>query len=141
MAESKNTDFTLARNNYTSFDALTLKQLIKQRLNEEGVFTDQVFEGSNISAIIDIIAYSYHTLLFYLNSTASESLFSESTLYENMNRIVKLIDYKPNGYQTSILSFEATANENLLPDLYTIKRYSYFTINSFITFFLLVDNI
>ena len=46
-----------------------------------------------------------------------------------MNRIVKLIDYKPNGYQTSILSFEATANENLLPDLYTIKRYSYFTIN------------
>ena len=65
MAESKNTDFTLARNNYTSFDALTLKQLIKQRLNEEGVFTDQVFEGSNISAIIDIIAYSYHTLLFY----------------------------------------------------------------------------
>ena len=129
MAESKNTDFTLARNNYTSFDALTLKQLIKQRLNEEGVFTDQVFEGSNISAIIDIIAYSYHTLLFYLNSTASESLFSESTLYENMNRIVKLIDYKPNGYQTSILSFEATANENLLPDLYTIKRYSYFTIN------------
>ena len=129
MAESKNTDFTLARNNYTSFDALTLKQLIKQRLNEEGVFTDQVFEGSNISAIIDIIAYSYHTLLFYLNSTASESLFTESTLYENMNRIVKLIDYKPNGYQTSILSFEATANENLLPDLYTIKRYSYFTIN------------
>jgi hypothetical protein len=129
MAESKNTDFTLARNNYTSFDALTLKQLIKQRLNEEGVFTDQVFEGSNISAIIDIIAYSYHTLLFYLNSTASESLFSESTLYENMNRIVKLIDYKPNGYQTSILSFEATANKNLLPNLYTIKRYSYFTIN------------
>tara|TARA_R110002050_G_scaffold208763_3_gene344810 strand:- start:1428 stop:3242 length:1815 start_codon:yes stop_codon:yes gene_type:complete len=124
-----NTDFTLSRDSYTTFDALTLKQLIKKRLNEGGVFTDQAFEGSNISAIIDIISYSYHTLLFYLNNTASESTFNEATLYENMNRIVKLIDYKPTGFQTSILSFEAVSNEKLIPNLYTIKRYSYFTVN------------
>ena len=124
-----NTDFTLSRDSYATFDALTLKQLIKKRLNEGGVFTDQAFEGSNISAIIDIISYSYHTLLFYLNNTASESTFNEATLYENMNRIVKLIDYKPTGFQTSLLSFESEANEKLLPNLYTIKRYSYFTVN------------
>tara|TARA_R110000850_G_scaffold17269_2_gene53265 strand:- start:3526 stop:5340 length:1815 start_codon:yes stop_codon:yes gene_type:complete len=124
-----NTDFTLSRDSYTTFDALTLKQLIKKRLNEGGVFTDQAFEGSNISAIIDIISYSYHTLLFYLNNTASESTFNEATLYENMNRIVKLIDYKPTGFQTSILSFESVSNEKLIPNLYTIKRYSYFTVN------------
>lgn len=124
-----NTDFTLNKDAYTSFDALTLKQLIKQRLNEEGVFTDQIFEGSNISAIIDIIAYSYHTLLFYLNQTGSESLFSEASLYENMNRIVKLIDYKPTGFLTSVLSFNATANSNITPNLYTIKRYSYIIAN------------
>jgi len=124
-----NTDFTLSRDSYTTFDALTLKQLIKKRLNEGGVFTDQAFEGSNISAIIDIISYSYHTLLFYLNNTASESTFNEATLYENMNRIVKLIDYKPSGFQTSILSFESVSNEKLIPNLYTIKRYSYFTVN------------
>ena len=123
-----NTDFTLSRDSYATFDALTLKQLIKKRLNEGGVFTDQAFEGSNISAIIDIISYSYHTLLFYLNNTASESTFNEATLYENMNRIVKLIDYKPTGFQTSLLSFESEANEKLLPNLYTIKRYSYFYI-------------
>ena len=70
-----NTDFSLNRDSYATFDALTLKQLIKQRLNDGGVFTDQIFEGSNISSIIDIIAYSYHTLLFYLNNTSSESLF------------------------------------------------------------------
>ncbi len=130
-----NTDFTLNRDSYATFDALTLKQLIKQRLTDGDVFTDQIFEGSNISAIIDIIAYSYHTLLFYLNNTASESLFSEATLYENMNRIVKLIDYKPTGFQTSLLPFQATANEEITPNLYTIKRYSYFTVNGiFYTF-------
>ncbi len=74
--EANNTDFTLQKNAYASFDALTLKQLIIDRLNEGGVYTDQVLEGSNISAIMDIIAYSYHTLLFYLNQTSSESLFT-----------------------------------------------------------------
>ena len=126
---ANNTDFTLNKDSYASFDALTLKKLIKQRLDDGGVFTDQIFEGSNISAIIDIIAYSYHTLLFYLNQTASESLFSETTLYENMNRIVKLIDYKPNGFQTSLLPFKVTANGNIPQRLFTIKRYSYFTLN------------
>jgi hypothetical protein len=126
---ANNTDFTLNKDAYTSFDALTLKQLIKQRLNDGGVFTDQIFEGSNISAIIDIIAYSYHSLLFYLNQTGSESLFSEATLYENMNRIVKLIDYKPNGFQTSLLPFQVEANSNIEPNLYTLKRYSYIILN------------
>lgn len=124
-----NTDFTLDKNNYATFDALTLKQLIKKRLNDNGVFTDQIFEGSNISAIMDIIAFSYHTLLFYLNNTSSESLFSEASVYENMNRIVKLIDYKPKGFQTSLLSFNATATDTLPADFYTIKRYSYFILN------------
>ena len=129
MANENLTDFTLPKKSYASFDALTLKQLIKDRLNEDGVFTDQIFEGSNISAIIDIIAYSYHTLLFYLNQTSNETLFSEASIYENMNRIVKLINYKPIGFQTSLLPFKVTANENINRNLYTIKRYSFFIVN------------
>lgn len=129
MSNETLTDFTLPKKSYTSFDALTLKQLIKERLNEENVFTDQIFEGSNISAIIDIIAYSYHTLLFYLNQSSNETLFSESSIYENMNRIVKLINYKPIGYQTSLLPFKVQANENINRNLYTLKRYSFFIVN------------
>ena len=127
--QANNTDFTLQKNAYASFDAITLKQLIIDRLNDGGIYTDQVLEGSNISAIMDIIAYSYHTLLFYLNQTSSESLFTEASLYENMNRIVKLINYKPIGYKTSSLAFKAIGSETLKPDLYTIKRFSYFIVN------------
>ena len=127
--QANNTDFTLQKNAYASFDAITLKQLIIDRLNDGGIYTDQVLEGSNISAIMDIIAYSYHTLLFYLNQTSSESLFTEASLYENMNRIVKLINYKPIGYKTSSLAFKAVGSETLKPDLYTIKRFSYFIVN------------
>ena len=123
------TEFKLARNSYATFDALTLKQLIRDRLNQGGIFTDQNFEGSNLNAIMDVVALSYHYLLFYLNSTSSESMFNEAILYENMNRLVKLIGYNPIGYKTALLSFEATANQNLQTGIYTIPRYSYFTIN------------
>ena len=124
-----NTEFTLPRDNYATFDALTLKRLMKDRLTKGGVFTDQNYEGSNLAAIIDVIAYSYHTLLFYLNQTASDSKFSESSIYENMNRIVKLIGYNPTGYKTALLSFQANATSSLPQGVYTIKRYSYFNIN------------
>lgn len=122
-------EFPLAFNSYAAFDATTLKSLMQQRLQENGTFTDQVFEGSNFNNLLDVVAYSYNVLLFYLNQTSNESLFSNAQLYENMNKIVKLLNYKPVGNQTSILSYNAVANENLPVGVYTIPRFSYFTIN------------
>ena len=103
-------NFDLNVDSYAAFDALSLKQLIISRLNSNTIFTDQNFEGSNISSVIDIIAYAYNVLLFYLNQTAAESTFTSAQVYENINKIVKLIGYKPIGIQTAILPFQATAN-------------------------------
>ena len=126
MAEKNLTDFSLSRDSYAAFDAKSLKELIQTRLNDGGIYTDQSFEGSNMSSIVDVIAYSYHLLLFYLNQTSSDAMFTDTSIYENMNRIVKLIDYKPRGYQTSLLAFDLKASSLLPIDTYTIKRYSYF---------------
>jgi len=124
-----NNDVNLNTDNYAAFDALSLKSLIIKRLNSNTVFTDQNFEGSNISAVIDIIAYAYNVLLFYLNQTAAESTFSTATVYENINKIVKLLGYNPVGFQTSILPFKAYASYQLAAGTYTVPRYTYFTIN------------
>jgi len=121
---SDNKDLNIASNEYAAFDALSLRSFITTRLNQNAVFTDQNYEGSNITAINNIIAYSFHTLLYYLNQTSTETLFSEAQLYENMNRIVKLINYAPVGAQTSTLSFSVSANSNLTQGYYTIPRYS-----------------
>ena len=66
------TEYNLPIDAYASFDARSLRDLIVDRLNNNSdiSFTDQNYEGSNLNAIIDIIAYSYHTLLFYLNQTS-----------------------------------------------------------------------
>ena len=139
-------NFNIPKGSYVAFDALSLRQLIINRLNEQGVFTDQNFVGSNLAAIIDIIAYSYNTLIYYLNKTSTESMFSEAQLYENINRIVKLIDYSPVGNQTSTLSFNCSA-QNFVKNLYTIPLYSYvvsnnifYSFNSNITFAKTIDN-
>jgi hypothetical protein len=124
--ENKFLDFELPQNAYATFDAVSLKDYIVNRLNENEKFTDQNFDGSNLAAIIDIIAYSYHVLLFYLNNTAAEVNFDQATLYENMNKIVKLIGYKPAGKQTSIVPIKAVAAADMPTGSYTIRKYSYF---------------
>lgn len=116
-------DFPIAKDQYVAFDGLTIKEKIKQRLIQTGIFTDQNFEGSNLSALNDMIAMVFSLLLFYLNKTSNEGQFTEATIYENVNRIVKELDYHPIGHQTSTVSFSMSA-KNLAAGIYTIPRYS-----------------
>ena len=44
MAKQQLTDFTLPTDAYASFDAVSLKALIKERLNDKSFFTDQNFD-------------------------------------------------------------------------------------------------
>lgn len=146
MANEPTYDFPLSPNSYAAFDAISLRNLIIERLNDQGKFTDQNYIGSNLSSIIDIISYSFNTLMFYLNKTSTESMFSEAQLYENISRIVKILDYKPIGHQTSTLSFSCSANKSFRKGIYTIPRYSYivtggipFSFNEDVTFSIQTD--
>ena len=150
MATSNSTDslnLDIKKNEYVAFDAVSLRDFIRQRLAESGLFTDQYFEGSNIAAINNIIAYSFHTLMYYLNQTSTESMFSESQIYENINRIVSLINYSPVGNQTSTLSFTSSATSDLTYGTYTIPRYTFiragnatYSFNTDVTFTKTVQN-
>lgn len=133
MATELTNEFPLPKNTYTAFDAISLRNLIIERLNEQGTFTDQNYIGSNLAAIIDIVSYAFNSLIFYLNRTSTESTFTEAQLYENINKIVKMLDYKPVGYQTSTLTFQCSA-DNRLGDfstnngVYIIPRYTYLNV-------------
>lgn len=125
MATELNNEFPIPANSYAAFDAISLRNLIIQRLNDQGILTDQNYIGSNLASIIDIISYSFNTLIFYLNKTSNESTFTEAQLYENISRIVKVLDYKPIGYQTSTLAFQCSATNQFTKGFYSIPRYSY----------------
>jgi len=57
-------------------------------------------------------------------------MFSEAQIYENINRIVKLINYSPIGNQTSTVVFTCSATSDLKVGSYTIPRYSFIRINN-----------
>lgn len=126
------TEFNLPKDAYVAFEADTLKDLIIARLNENEVFRDQNFEGSNINAFVDIVAYMYHVLLFYLNTTSSESNFTTATLYENVNKLVTLLGYKPLGNQTSLLTLGLSADSNISPTSYILPRFSFINANGIV---------
>jgi hypothetical protein len=125
MSVKNFTEYNLPQEAYATFDATTLKTLIINRLNESEIFRDQNFEGSNINSFIDIVAYMYHVLLFYLNTTASESTFTTAELYENINKLVSNIGYKPTGRQTSLVNIDLSGTSSLGVGQYSIKRFSY----------------
>jgi hypothetical protein len=116
------------KNSYVAFDGTSIRDIIVSRLNQGQVFTDQNYQGSNLSALIDIISYTFSTLLYYLNKTSSESMFTEAQVYENMNRIVKLLNYKPIGRLGQNVPFNLYATGDLLKGSYFIPRYSYVTV-------------
>lgn len=118
------------KNSYLTFDPISLRDIIVNRLNQGQIFTDQNYQGSNLAALIDIISYSFSSLLFYLNKTSSESMFSEAQIYENMNRIVKLLNYKPIGRLSQNVAVGINVSSGLTKGNYAIPRYSYLNVGN-----------
>lgn len=122
--------YPVKKDAYLTFDSKSLVEHINNRLSEEGIVTDHLYPGSFLSTLIDIVALSYNNLIYYVNRTASDSMFTDSQTHENMNRLVKLVGYNPIGNQTSILTFGASADGNYPVSLYTIPQFSYVTLGN-----------
>ena len=90
---------------YLRFSAYSIKELITRKLSEDSKFTDQVYEGSNLAVLIDLVSYMYQCLMYQLNSAAAESMWSDTQIYENINRLCKFIGYNPKGFSPSTASF------------------------------------
>ena len=123
------TNNLLTKNSYLTFDGTSIRDIIIERLNKEGIFTDQNYQGSNMSALNDVISYTFSTLLYYLNKTSSESMFSEAQIYENMNRIINVLNYKPIGKIGQSVPLKILTN-TLTKGNYTIPRYAYMIVGS-----------
>jgi hypothetical protein len=85
---------------YLKWDAVGTKEAIKQKLAENPIFTDYIFEDSNLTTLIDVFAHTFDVLTYYLNHGASEAIFSDANLYENINRMAKILNYNPSGHSS-----------------------------------------
>lgn len=85
------------KTDFLKFNAYGMKELITRKMSEDSNFTDQVYEGSNLAILIDLVAYMYQVLVYQLNNAASESMFSDTQVYSNISRLVKMLGYNPRG--------------------------------------------
>lgn len=109
---------------YLRFSAYSIKELITRKLSEDSKFTDQVYEGSNLAILIDLVSYMYQCLLYQLNTAAAESMWSDTQIYENINRLCKFIGYNPRGFSPSTVAFTASIPKDSKQITGTAYKYS-----------------
>ena len=110
------------KTDFLKFNAYSMKELITRKMSEDSKFTDQIYEGSNLAILIDLVAYMYQVLVYQLNNAASESMFSDTQIYENISRLVKLIGYNPRGCEPATMKVNVYRTEDAKPA--TILKYS-----------------
>jgi len=81
--------------NFTNLDYDQIKISIKDYLRSNSNFTDYDFAGSNLSVIIDTLAYNTYITSYNANMVANEVFIDSATLRENVVSLAKNIGYVP----------------------------------------------
>ena len=88
-------------NQFTNLDFSDLKTQIKDYLRSNSEFTDFDFEGSNFSALIDLLAYNSYITSYNTNMTVNEVFLDSATLRENVVSLARNIGYVPRSTRSS----------------------------------------
>ena len=81
--------------NFTSLDFDQIKDTLKQYLQSNSNFTDYDFEGSNLSTILDVLAYNTYITSYNANMISNEVFIDSATLRENVVALARNIGYVP----------------------------------------------
>ena len=82
-------------NQFTNLDFSDLRAQIKDYLRTSSKFTDFDFEGSNFSALIDLLAYNSYITSYNTNMVVNEVFLDSATLRENVVSLARNIGYVP----------------------------------------------
>ena len=111
--------------NYTNLDFGQVKSTLREYLKENSNFTDYDFEGSNLSTILDVLAYNTYITSYNANMVANEVFIDSATLRENVVSLARNIGYLPKSRKaaTSTVSFFVdTTNITPVPSTITLKK-------------------
>jgi len=87
--------------NFTNLDFDQIKITIIDYLKSNSDFTDYDFEGSNLSTIIDVLAYNTYINSYNANMVSNECFIDSATLRENVVALARNIGYTPRSRKSS----------------------------------------
>tara|TARA_B100001094_G_scaffold132740_1_gene128641 strand:+ start:3589 stop:5511 length:1923 start_codon:yes stop_codon:yes gene_type:complete len=104
----------MAVTKFTNLDFDQIKSQIRDYLRANSNFTDFDYEGSNMSVLIDILAYNTYITAFNSNMVVNESFLDSATLRENVVSLARNIGYVPRSRKSSkaIINFDFKFNGN-----------------------------
>ena len=111
--------------NFSNLDFDQVKTSLRDYLKSNSNFTDYDFDGSNLSSILDVLAYNTYITSYNANMVANEVFIDSATLRENVVSLAKNIGYLPRSRKSSsavISFFVDTTNISPPPASITLKR-------------------
>jgi hypothetical protein len=111
--------------NFSNLDFNQIKTTLKDYLRANSNFTDYDFEGSNLSTILDVLAYNTYITSYNANMVANEVFIDSATLRENVVALSRNIGYIPRSRKaaTATVSFFVdTSNITPTPSSLTLRR-------------------
>jgi hypothetical protein len=120
--------------NFANLDFDQIKTSIKDYLRSNSNFTDYDFEGSNLSVIIDALAYNTYITSYNANMVANEVFIDSATLRENVVSLARNIGYVPRSRRSArakISFFVDTSSFSNIPTQLTLKSGVVCTTRSF----------
>lgn len=91
----------MAITNVTELDFDAIKASLKTHLKSQARFKDYDFEGSNMSVLLDVLAYNTYQNNFYANMAFSEMFLDSAQLKDSVISHAKELNYLPRSRVSS----------------------------------------
>ena len=100
--------------NITGFDFDTVKDNFKVFLRNQKEFLDYDFEGSGMSALLDVLAYNTHYLGFHANMLANEMFIDSAALRSSIVSHAKTLGYETRSVNAPQAKVDVFLNDRSL---------------------------
>ena len=110
--------------NFANLDFDQVKTTLKEYLQSNSNFTDYNFEGSNLSTILDVLAYNTYISSYNANMVANEVFIDSATLRENVVALARNIGYLPRSRtaaRATVSFYVDTSNIIPVPSSITLR--------------------
>ncbi len=111
--------------NFANLDFAQIKTTLTDYLQTNANFTDYDFEGSNLSTVLDVLAYNTYITSYNANMVTNEVFIDSATLRENIVSLARNIGYLPRSRKaarSAISFFVDTTNIIPSPSTLTLKK-------------------
>ena len=111
--------------NFSNLDFDEVRTSLKEYLRANSTFTDYDFEGSNLSSIIDLLAYNTYITSYNANMVSNEVFIDSATLRENVVSLARNIGYLPRSRKAAAATvsfFVDCSNISPTPASLTLKK-------------------